>query len=647
MLQPNSSISSFSEGAAQGLGLDWLPAHPNLGDAITQTRTLASASDRLQTAIRLAGFRRDALATMRIDKLAQGALSEASLPDGFQRRRLAVLASSTVEHLVPAIRVAALDRRLILDVDVAPYGQYRQALLAANSPLDERRPDFMLLALDETAALPPLPLAASTAESDAAIQAAIDELVALWRRARERFGATVLQQTVLNTRLSLFGSYEAAVPGAPAALLDRLNQKIREAAPAEGVLLVDIDRQAAWSGRMAWSDPVRWHQAKQAVGPLAAPFYGDLVARVVAAASGLSRKCLALDLDNTIWGGVVGDDGIDGIVLGQGSASGEAYLAFQRFVSALAQRGIVLALCSKNDEDVVETAFKNHPEMHLKRDDIAAVAVNWDDKATNLRRIAQMLGLGLDSLVFVDDNPAERAIVRRELPMVAVPELSDDVGQYGLTIAQAGYFEATAFTAEDRIRVRQYAENVRRNESLASSTDMEGFLKSLEMVMEARHPASPDLARVTQLINKTNQFNLTTRRYTETDVQRMVDDPKTVTLRFRLTDRFGDNGIIAVIIARPHGADGTALLIDTWLMSCRVLGRGVEAACLDVLARAAARAGAAALIGEYRPTARNGMVREHYARLGFVPTGQNGEATYWRLELANYAKPVFFMRIVE
>ncbi|HKT17950.1 MAG TPA: HAD-IIIC family phosphatase [Stellaceae bacterium] len=627
--------------------LDWLPTHSGLAQAITAARALPAA-ERMTAAIALAGCRRDALATLRIDKLVQDDGGAPGLPDGFQRRRLAVMASSTVEHLVPGIRVAALARRLLLDIDIAPYGQFRQAILDRDSFLEAAPPDFVLFMLDEAAALAPLSVSATRAETDAAIKAEIDGLAALWRRARERFGAVVLQQTVLNTRLPLFGNYEAAVPGAPAALIDRFNQALAEAAASAGVLLVDIDREAASSGRASWSDPVRWYQAKQAIGPAVAPVYGDLVARVIAAACGLSRKCLVVDLDNTLWGGVVGDDGIEGIVLGQGSAAGEAYLAFQRYAGMLADRGIVLAVCSKNDPDFIETVFAKHPEMHLKRDSVAAFAVNWDDKATNLRRLAKTLELGLDSFVFVDDNPAERAIVRRELPSVAVPELPDDVALYGSVIARAGYFEAAAFTKEDRIRVRQYAENVRRNEQLANATDMEGFLRSLEMTMEAGPPRREDITRVTQLINKTNQFNLTTRRYTEPEVQRLVDDPSSVVLRFRLTDRFGDNGLIAVIIALPHPEERQALLIDTWLMSCRVLGRGVEAACLGVLARAAAKTGATTLIGLYRPSGRNAMVREHYLRLGFLPEREEpAGSTSWRLNLASFVAPSSFIRIVE
>jgi len=625
--------------------LDWLPEHPALGEAITQARSLPPV-EQLAAAIALAGFRRDTLSTLRIDKLAQGARECGNVPAGFELRRLAVMASSTVEHLIPSIRVAALDRRLVLDVQVAPYGQFRQVVLSGDAFLDGNRPDFALFVLDEAAALAPVPVGATREEADAAIGAEIEALSILWRRVRERFGAVVLQQTVLNTRLPLFGSYEASVPGAPSALIDRFNQGLADAAAASGVLLVDVDRQAAWSGRAAWSDPVHWYQAKQAIGPFVAPLYGDLVARVIAASCGLSRKCLVLDLDNTLWGGVVGDDGIEGLVLGQGSAAGEAYSAFQSFAVSLAERGIVLAVCSKNEEEVVEAVFARHPEMRLKRERVAALVANWDDKPSNLRRIAETLDLGLESFVFIDDNAAERAIVRRALPCVAVPELPDDVAQYPSVIARAGYFEASTFTVEDQARVRQYAENVRRSDTLARATDMDAFLQSLKMTMETGAPRREDIARVTQLINKTNQFNLTTRRYKEPEVENLVQDPNVVILRFRLVDRFGDNGLIGVIIARPHGAEQGTLLIDTWLMSCRVLGRGVEAACLNVLVAAARRAGATTLLGEYLPSGRNAMVREHYRRLGFERCDEQPDsASTWRLDLGRFTEIDTFIRI--
>lgn len=631
--------------------LDWLPPLADWPASLAAARAIADPAKRLAEVARLANHRRDFLATAKLATIA-GPASTAAEPPGFTPLRVALLSSHTTEHLVPAIRVAGLGRRLALDVHVAPYGQYRQVLLGPPSPLDDFRPDAVLLASDLDDLGLALPVTASEADVAAAITARVDEIAALWRRARARFGATVIQQTILNAAVPLFGEYEGLVPASPFALAARFNQVLRTAARREGVLLLDLDWFAAGQGYQHWADPVRWHQAKQLVGPVLAPVYGDLLARVLAASAGLSRKCLVLDLDNTIWGGVIGDDGLDNIILGQGSASGEAFIAFQRYCRRLAERGVILAVCSKNDEANALEPFTRHPEMHLKRDDITAFVANWDDKARNIREIARVLSIGLDSLVFVDDNPAERAIVRQELPMVAVPELPDDVAFYARRVADAGYFEAAAFTAEDAARGRQYAAQAERREVLASTTDMEGFLRGLNMAMAAGPVTSLDLVRVTQLTNKTNQFNLTTRRYTEPEIERFIADPSVLTLQARLADRFGDNGLIAVIIARPDSAwPGDTMLIDTWLMSCRVLGRQVENAMLDLLAAAAAAQGVMALIGQFIPTAKNALVAEHYRKLGFAPaaapSGAPDGAAFWRLDVSERAPAPHHIKILE
>ena len=645
--------------AAPGQDSDfpWLAPLADWKGALASARATEGAAPRLLAAGRLASYRYDFLTAAKIDRVAAPLLADEDVvreaaANGIMPLRVAILASHTCDHLLPAIRVAGLGRRLALSLHVAPYGQYRQALLGGPSPLDEFAPQLIVLALDAEETALGLPLDAAEDAVEEAVAARAEEIVSLWRRARERFGATVVQQTVLNTAEPLFGSYEGLVSAAPFTATERLNAALRRAARREGVLLLDLDWHAARHGRERWIDRVRWHQAKQVVTPVQAPLYGDLLARVAASSVGLSRKCLVLDLDNTLWGGVIGDDGLDGIVLGQGSAAGEAYVAFQRYCRQLAARGVILAVCSKNDEANAVEAFEKHPEMVLRRGDIAAFVANWNDKAANIRDIARTLEIGLDSLVFVDDNPAERAIVRQELPMVAVPELPEDVAGYAGRVADAGYFEAAAFTADDAKRSEQYALNRERRASLGQATDMAGFLRSLGMAMQAQPISRVDLARVTQLTNKTNQFNLTTRRYTESDIERYMADPATVTLQVRLSDRFGDNGLISVLIARPDAdwPEGT-LLLDTWLMSCRVLGRQVEEATLEALVRAARKTGAQALIGCYRPTAKNGMVAEHYAKLGFepvaTPPGAPESATFWRLNLDRYEQQPHFITFSE
>lgn len=633
----------------------WLAEHPDLSAAIGEVKREPDPLARLEATTRLANYRRDFTLTTRLDRLASEGLQAATNGEasvaGLQPLRIALLASHTVDHLVPAIRVAGLQRGLALKVHVAPYGMYRQALLMDDAELASFAPQLIVLALDARDAPLQLPLEASPESVAAAVTTRVDELRLLWRCARERYAAQVVQQTIVPADPPIFGSFEALVPASPWALIDRLNTAIRRAAGEDGVLLLDLAWEAArGSYGDGLAEPLRWHQAKQLVSPNLAPLYGDQLARIAAASVGLSRKCLVLDLDNTLWGGVVGDDGIDGLHLGQGSPSGEAFLAFQHYTALLARRGIILAVCSKNDQNIAEAAFK-HPEMVLKRSDIAAFVANWEDKANNLRRIASMLNIGLDSLVFVDDNPAERDIVRRELPQVAVPELPEDVADYPARIAAAGYFEAVSFTSDDATRGRNYALNAERKVAMTQATDMQGYLRDLQMVLYATRIGDAELARSTQLINKTNQFNLTTRRYSEAEVERIARrGPRAVALAIRLADKYGDNGLISVVLARPDTAFADdELLIDSWLMSCRVLGRQIEEAVLDVLVHAARAAGYRTLIGEYRPSGRNGMVAEHYPQLGFVPhpapTEAASEATFWRYDLGSSRPTRHFIEV--
>ena len=345
-----------------------------------------------------------------------------------------------------------------------------------------------------------------------------------------------------------------------------------------------------------------------------------------------------LDLDNTLWGGVIGDDGLDGIVLGEGSAAGEAHLALQHYAKQLKNRGVILAVCSKNDAKIAEVAFRDHPEMVLRRSDIAAFQANWDDKAQNLKAIASRLNIGVDSLVFVDDNPVERARVRQSLPMVAVPEMPDDPAHYVRSLADAGYF-AVAFTADDQSRAEQYAANAERQALLETAESMDDFLRGLKMTAVYGPFTAVDHARVVQLINKTNQFNTTTRRYAGHEIARMMEDPKAVTLQFRLLDCVGDNGLVSTMILRPTRADDEVLEIENWVMSCRVFGRELEFEAMNIAVDAARERGVRALVADYTPTAKNDVISKLYPSLGFTEVAQPASAkgtTRWRLHLADY-----------
>jgi FkbH-like protein len=439
---------------------------------------------------------------------------------------------------------------------------------------------------------------------------------------------------VLPISHPLMGMNERRLPGSVAYMVDRLNWRMAELADDAGVDILDLNRAIIRDGLSVWHDPVLWHRAKAEISPMAAPAYGDLAMRLIAAQQGRSAKCLVLDLDNTLWGGVIGDDGLEGLRLGQGSAVGEAYVAFQNYVRALARRGVILAVCSKNDEDNARSPFEKHPDMVLKLEDIACFVANWSDKAGNIRHIAERLNIGVDSLVFVDDNPFERNIVRRELPAVAVPELPEDPAFYAQCIADAGYFEALRVTAEDFERGGQYRANIAREDLRASHTDLDGYLKSLNMELRWQPFDRVGLQRIVQLINKTNQFNLTTRRYTEADVLAIMNTPGALTLQLRLLDSFGDNGIIGIVIGKPVDR---SIWLDTWLMSCRVLGRQVEEATMNLVAAQARQLGAVRLVGEYIPTKKNGMVRDHYQKLKFenVESKDDG-ATVWGLGVLEY-----------
>jgi FkbH-like protein len=469
--------------------------------------------------------------------------------------------------------------------------------------------------------------------------------------ARQAFQCAVVQQAVMPSFAPVLGNQEHRLAGSPASLVDQVNAALPAAAADEGVSVLALDAFAREQGLRRWYDAGLWYRAKQEVHPAMSPLYGEQVARVVGALLGQSRKCLVLDLDNTLWGGVIGDDGLEGIVLGQGSAAGEAYLELQLYAKRLMERGVVLAVCSKNDEANALAPFERHAEMALRRGDIACFVANWQDKAANLRRIAQELNLGLDALVFVDDNPAERGLVRKELPMVAVPQMPDDPAEYVRVLAAAGYFEGLGVTDEDRARAAQYAANARREAGrVESATDLVGYLAGLGMELAWQRFDAAGLGRIVQLINKTNQFNLTTRRVVEAEIERALGRPDVLGLQFRLKDMYGDNGMIGVTLCESASAEGLKAagfpgvaveegdgFVGIWLMSCRVLGRQVEEATMNVLAEQARAMGLRRIFGCYLPTAKNSMVREHYGRLGFelVATAADG-ATLWKLELERF-----------
>lgn len=541
--------------------------------------------------------------------------------------RLAVLSNSTIDLIVPALVASAARHGIALEVVQPLYDQVVQEALTPDSKVNNSKPDAVLLALDYRA----LPLKLSLADREAAsstIQAALAYLLMLRNGIRTNSNAVCIFQTLARPAETLFGSLDRALSGTLRNLIDNINRELADTVFDNGDVLLDIADLAETVGLGDWHDTKLWNMAKLPFSDEFIPLYADHVARILAALRGKSRKVLVLDLDNTVWGGVIGDDGLEGIKVAQGDATGEAHLAVQRLALDLRQRGIVLAVSSKNTDEVARSPFDRHPEMLLKLDHIAVFQANWNDKATNIQAIAEELSLGLDSLVFLDDNPVERGLVRKLLPQVAVPELPDEVAYYARTLSAAGYFESTTFANEDLKRAGFYQDNAKRASLQKQVGGVDAYLASLDMTITFQPFDATGRTRIVQLINKTNQYNLTTGRYTEPEVTAAENDPQVFTLQVRLADIFGDNGMISVVICKPDKAD--VWDIDTWLMSCRVLERKVEHMVLREILDHARAAGVRKLTGTYKPTDRNKLVVDHYAKLGFTKVGEEASGlTRW------------------
>ena len=556
-----------------------------------------------------------------------------------RKARIALLGTSTTSQLATLLPLACARAGLEVEVYECPYGQYRQEVLDPDSALHQFHADAVVLAMHDRDV--ELPLLSSDPEGD--LDRALAEVTGLWDTLLQRGCPRIVQFTMAEPPERAVGHLGLRLPGARQRLLQEFNLRLGAAAPA-AVSFVDVAHLAASVGTRTWFDARYWHLAKQAVNPACIPLLARHTGAVLAAAFGLSRKCLVLDLDNTLWGGVLGEDGLTGIRLGEG-AEGEAYTAFQEHVLALKTRGVVLAVCSKNDEDLVRDAFSQHRGMRVRLADIAVLSAGWDDKAAQLRRIAEDLGIGLDALVFVDDNPVEREVVRRLVPEVDVVRLPVDPAGYVRALADYPYFETQTLTAEDAQRTEQYQARAAAA-SLASSTgSLEEFLESLQMQATISPVTPADLPRVAQLVGKTNQFNLTGVRRGQEELEALLAEPGVAVLTARLSDRFADHGLVGVLIGRRSATD---FVVDTWLMSCRVIGRTLEHEMLAAAAASARSAGCHTVVGTYVPTAKNGLVADLYPRLGFQPASRPGPedgVQTWACPLADLPEPPGHIRV--
>ncbi len=560
-------------------------------------------------------------------------------PPAARRCRIAIVGSSTTNLMVPVLRALCFRDGIDAEFYEGLYGAFRQEVLSPESGLHRFRPDFVFLANNWR----DLNLPALSEDPASVVERSVSEFKALWTALGDALHCHVVQHTFDRPGADAYGYLSEAMPGGRARVIRRINEAMLDNAPPF-VSLLDLDSIAAEAGAERWSDPLLWNNAKQHPALEALPALAEWQIAHVRAALGLTRKVLICDLDNTLWGGVIGEDGLQGIRIGPGSHEGEAYADLQRYLLDLKSRGILLAVCSKNNPEDARLPFEQHPSMALHLDDFVAFEANWDDKATNLRRIARKLSLGLDSFVFIDDNPLERAWVRSQIPEIAVVEVGNSPHYYVRDLARRRYFYALTMSAEDRKRSEAYRTQVQTETLRESALTVEAFLEQLNMTATVVPVSKANIARVTQLTNKTNQFNLTTRRYTEAQVRQVADHPANWTGVFQLADRFGDHGIIGVIFCKAADEPAT-WEIDTWLMSCRVLGRQMEEFMFDRVVQAAAAAGVRRLKGVYHRTAKSVLVADLYPRLGFSElTAASDEREYEFLVPENYTARCSFIQ---
>jgi FkbH-like protein len=540
------------------------------------------------------------------------------------RRKLTVgvVGTWTTSPFLPLLRLAGARLGLDLDLRAPDFGQYFNATLDPGSALYASGLDALILAPDYHA----LGVRPFTDTPEADIEAEVARWSGVWAAARAAAAPIILQHGFATPGADPLGHLAIGLDGTRRSVVQHINRDLAHLAAENDVGFLNVGGLAARLGTRDWFDDRGWYMAKLPYAPDALPMLARHTAAVLAARLGLSRRCVILDLDNTLWGGVIGEDGLDGITLGGGTV-GEAYVDFQVALKELAGRGIVLAVCSKNDPEIAREAFRFHPEMILREDDIAAFVASWGPKSEGIREIGETLDLGLESLTFLDDNPYERAEVRRALPQVDVPLLPEDPTGFRRALEEYPYFEPASFTNADRARGVQYKARAEAHELRAATGSLEEYQASLRMHATFGAIDPVNMARVVQLLNKTNQFNLTTRRRNQAELEAFLARPTARGFWIRLSDRFADHGLIAVALTEAR-EDG--LGIDTLLMSCRVLGRGVETLILAELGRLATEAGLAKVLGQYRSTARNGMVADLYPRHGFVSAGADADGgTRW------------------
>ena len=552
--------------------------------------------------------------------------------------RIALLADCATQHLATIMRAIAARNGVQAELYEGNYDGVDLEILDPNSALYAFAPQYVVILLSSEKLKARL---YASGDRRTFADETVGRLENLWGAFRAHSQATIIQSTFVLPSERAFGNYELKVADSVGSIFTEINYRLAvKARETKNVLLNDVDFLAAAIGRAQWLDARMWNMAKTPCRLEHVPLLAQSLLDTMFAASGLIVKCVVLDLDNTLWGGVIGDDGLEGIALGEFD-EGEAFVGFQKFIRELKRRGIILAVVSKNEHANAVLPFREHPHMALKEEDISVFVANWDNKADNIRLIQKTLNIGFDSLVFLDDNPFERNIVREFLPEVVVPELPEDPSLYLQSLADLNLFETASFSEADLQRADQYREEAQRELTKTHFTDINDYLTSLAMEIRLERFNAFNLPRIAQLIQRSNQFNLMTRRYGEAACEAMMKDPSLAPLTLRLADKFGDYGLISVVILKHAGED---LEIDEYLMSCRVLQRGVESFTLNNIFSYAARLGAKRVVGQYLPTAKNDMVKGFFKSFGFEKVADgDGGASQWALAVDAYQPRQTFM----
>jgi FkbH-like protein len=547
--------------------------------------------------------------------------------------RLAILRSFTVEPAVPLLRAAAFSTGIDLSVHVGDFNAFAQEILDRESSLYRFAPNAVILAVQTADIAPDLWRDYVDMPGEAVEQAMqrVSNSMSQWMSAfRERTQATLIVHNLEQPIRPALGIMDCQIETGLSDAVQRINQDIRRAANKfRGVYVLDYDGLIARHGRIRWHDDRKWLTARLPIAADQLIHISREWSRFLAPLSGKTAKALVVDLDNTLWGGIIGEDGMTGIKLGA-EYPGAGYQALQRAMLDLARKGILLAICSKNNPDDAMEVLEKHPGMLLRPKNFAALRISWNDKVQGLREIASELNIGIDSLAFLDDNSFEREQVRAQLPEVTVIDLPEDPLQYAATLRDEPVFERLSLSAEDQQRTTFYSEQRERAHAEQTFQSKEDFYRFLEQEAEIAPVMPATLARVAQLTQKTNQFNVTTRRYGEQQITELAAQPGSHVLSIRVRDRFGDHGLVGVSITRDQDE---ACEIDTFLLSCRVIGRTVETALLAHLADSAARRGCKQLTGWFLPTKKNAPAREFYQQHGFELAKQNGQGSLWSLDL--------------